>query len=77
MEFGVEEEHLKGHAFHTYSLVSPDGTVAFQLKHNVSGRNVYAEGTADAVKFLSKKIKEESVGKIYSMINVLEEGAME
>jgi len=77
MDFGVEEEDLNGHAFHTYTLTSPDGSVAFQLKHNVSGRTVYAEGTADAVKFLSKKIKEEDVGKIYSMINVLEEGAME
>ena len=77
MDFGVEEEDLNGHAFHTYTLTSPDGSVEFQLKHNVSGRTVYAEGTADAVKFLSKKIKEDSVGKIYSMINVLEEGAME
>jgi len=77
MDFGVEEEDLNGHAFHTYTLTSPDGSVEFQLKHNVSGRTVYAEGTADAVKFLSKKIREESVGKIYSMINVLEEGAME
>jgi len=77
MDFGVEEEDLNGHAFHTYTLTSPDGSVEFQLKHNVAGRTVYAEGTADAVKFLSKKIREESVGKIYSMINVLEEGAME
>lgn len=77
MEFGVLEQDLGGHAFHTYTLTSPDGTVEFELKHNVSGRTVYAEGTADAVKFLSKKVREETVGKIYSMINVLEEGAME
>ena len=24
-QMGVPEEHLKGHAFHTYSLKSPDG----------------------------------------------------
>lgn len=77
LAFGVTEEYLKGHAFHTYTLTSPDGSVVFQLKHNVSGRTVYAEGTADAVKFLAKKIREESTGKVYSMINVLEEGAME
>lgn len=76
-DFGVEEEYLKGHAFHTYTLTSPDGSVEFQLKHNVSGRTVYAEGTADAVKFLSKKIAEGAEAKVYSMINVLEEGAME
>jgi 4-hydroxy-tetrahydrodipicolinate reductase len=77
LEFGVKEEHLKGHAFHTYTLTSPDGSVEFQLKHNVSGRTVYAEGTADAIKFLAKKISEGKGSMIYSMINVLEEGAME
>ena len=76
--FGVKDEYIKGgHAFHTYTLTSPDGTVEFQLKHNVSGRTVYAEGTADAVKFLAKKIDRGEGGKIYSMVNVLEEGAME
>jgi len=77
MEFGVEKDALNGHAFHTYTLKSPDGSVEFQLKHNVSGRTVYAEGTADAVKFLYKKMREQSEGNVYSMINVLEEGAME
>lgn len=77
VEFGVKKEALKGHAFHTYTLTSPDGSVEFQLKHNVSGRTVYAEGTADAVKFLAKKLREGLGGKVYSMINVLEEGAME
>ena len=77
IDFGVPESALKGHAFHTYTLTSPDGSVEFQLQHNVAGRTVYAEGTADAVKFLAKKIQEEEVGRVYSMINVLEEGAME
>jgi len=77
LDFGVKEEYMNGHAFHTYTLTSPDNSVEFQLKHNVSGRNVYAEGTADAIKFLAKKISEGSGGKVYSMINVLEEGAME
>ena len=77
MDFGVLEQDLNGHAFHTYTLTSPDSTVEFVLKHNVSGRTVYAEGTVDAVKFLYKKLKHDSHGKIYSMINVLEEGAME
>ena len=76
-DFGVKEEYINGHAFHTYTLTSPDGTVEFQLKHNVSGRTVYAEGTADAVKFLARKIENGEGGKVYSMINVLEEGAME
>lgn len=77
LNFGVPKDGLKGHAFHTYTLQSADGSVTFELKHNVVGRRVYAEGTADAVIFLINKIKNEKEGKIYSMINVLEEGAME
>lgn len=76
-QFGVPEDALKGHAFHTYTLTSPDGSVEFQLKHNVAGRTIYAEGTADAVKFLAKKLRTEDKGKVYTMINVLEEGALE
>lgn len=77
MEFGVPEEGIKGHAFHTYTLTSPDGSVNFQLQHNVVGRTIYAEGTADAVKFLSKKLTTEPKGKVFSMINVLEAGALD
>jgi len=76
LDFGVSKDALNGHAFHTYQLTSPDGSVRFELQHNVEGRRVYAEGTADAVKFLYKKIKEGKAGKVYSMINVLEEGAL-
>lgn len=77
LAFGVQEEHLKGHAFHTYTLTSSDGSVQFALQHNVSGRRVYAEGTADAVKFLAKKIRTTDVPQIYTMVNVLEEGALD
>ena len=76
LAFGVKEDALKGHAFHTYTLTSSDGSVQFKLEHNVSGRRVYAEGTADAVKFLARKIRTDEP-KIYTMINVLEEGALE
>lgn len=77
LEFGVPEDAMKGHAFHTYTLTSPDGSVEFQLKHNVAGRTIYAEGTADAVKFLAKKMKTEKEPRSFNMINVLEEGALE
>jgi 4-hydroxy-tetrahydrodipicolinate reductase len=77
VDFGVPEDAIKGHAFHTYTLTSADGTTQFQLQHNVAGRTIYAEGTADAVKFLAKKLRSESEGKVFSMINVLEEGALE
>ncbi len=68
---------MNGHAFHTYTLTSPDGSVQFELKHNVAGRTVYAEGTADAVTFLARKLRTEKEPKIFTMINVLEEGALE
>ena len=77
LAFGVPEDALNGHAFHTYTLTSADGSVEFQLKHNVSGRTVYAEGTADAVKFLASKVHSGMEGKVFSMIDVLQAGALE
>lgn len=76
MEFGVPEEHLNGHAFHTYSLTSPDGSVTFEFKHNVCGRRTYAEGVVDAALFLASKSAEGGEKRVFSMIDVLEAGAM-
>ncbi|XP_076926398.1 4-hydroxy-tetrahydrodipicolinate reductase 2, chloroplastic-like [Bidens hawaiensis] len=73
---GVPEEHINGHAFHTYRLKSPDGTVSFEFQHNVCGRSIYAEGAIDAALFLSKKIQSKADKKIYDMIDVLREGSM-
>lgn len=75
--WGVPEDALTGHAFHRYTLTSADGTVEFALEHNVAGRTIYAEGTADAVQFLAKKLQSEDEGKVYTMVNVLEAGALE
>lgn len=75
--FGVPAAAIQGHAFHTYTLTSPDNSVQFQLRHNVAGRTIYAEGTADAVKFLARKLRTEDAGRVYTMIDVLEEGALE
>eukprot|EP00746_Dinoflagellata_sp_MGD_P035155 gnl/MRDRNA2_/MRDRNA2_18402_c0_seq1.p1 gnl/MRDRNA2_/MRDRNA2_18402_c0~~gnl/MRDRNA2_/MRDRNA2_18402_c0_seq1.p1 ORF type:complete len:311 (+),score=64.01 gnl/MRDRNA2_/MRDRNA2_18402_c0_seq1:74-934(+) len=74
MEFGVPEDALKGHAFHTYTLTSNDGSVQFQFKHNVCGRRTYAEGVVDGVLFLAERIKEKSENKIFTMIDVLSIG---
>ncbi|KAG6392226.1 hypothetical protein SASPL_146439 [Salvia splendens] len=73
---GVPEEHLSGHAFHTYHLTSPDGTVNFEFQHNVCGRSIYAEGTVDATLFLAKKVRSKADKRIYDMIDVLREGNM-
>lgn len=66
-----------GHAYHTYHLTSPDGTVNFEFQHNVCGRGVYAAGTVDAVQFLEKRKTEGDSKRLFSMIDILRSGAME
>ena len=78
-EMRVPKEHLLGHAFHTYKLTSPDGSVGFEFQHNVCGRSIYAEGTVDAALFLAQKTQSEtSPGEetLFDMIDVLKEGGM-
>jgi len=69
-KMNVPKEHLDGHAFHTYSLDSKDKSVHFEFRHNVCGREIYAEGTADAVEFLARKI-EDGKARVFDMIDVL------
>lgn len=77
LAFGVPEDALTGHAWHTYTLTSGDGSVQFQFKHNVCGRRTYAEGVIDAVEFLLEKIMAGSKKRVYNMIDVLSEGKMQ
>ncbi|MCR5028182.1 MAG: dihydrodipicolinate reductase [Fibrobacter sp.] len=72
---GVPEEYLSGHAFHTYSLDSADGTVHFEFRHNVCGRKIYAEGSVDAVNFLAAELAKGSA-KPFNMMDVLHSGTM-
>lgn len=77
--FGVPKESLGGHAFHTYTLTSADGSVQFALEHNVCGREIYAEGTTDAVVFVANEAaKDDANGKrLFTMVDILEAGAMD
>ncbi len=68
---GIPENVLTGHGWHTYTLKSEDGSVLFRFTHNVNGRETYAEGTIDAIKYLSGKIATGERGKVYSMMDVL------
>ena len=70
-EWGIPEAYLSGHGWHTYRLTSSDGTVVFEFQHNVNGRDIYADGTLDAVGFLDHKLKAGSRGTVFSMIDVL------
>ncbi len=69
--WGIPEEHLGGHGWHTYTLCSEDGTVRFSFSHNVNGREIYAAGTLDAVAYLAEKVGKGEAGRVYTMIDVL------
>ncbi|MGB5158780.1 dihydrodipicolinate reductase [Desulfobacterium sp. N47] len=69
--WGIPEEFIKGHGWHTYTLVSGDKTVKFEFTHNINGRDVYVAGTLDAIVYLNNRINEGAKGKIFSMIDVL------
>jgi 4-hydroxy-tetrahydrodipicolinate reductase len=69
--WGIPETYLDGHGWHTYTLVSGDQTVTFEFTHNVSGRDIYAQGTMDALVFLEARVRAGQKGKVYSMIDVL------
>jgi 4-hydroxy-tetrahydrodipicolinate reductase len=71
LELGVPESALSGHGWHKYSLSSPDKNVFFEFIHNVNGRDVYAEGTLDSIRYLNKKIENGEKGHIFTMIDVL------
>ena len=74
---GVPEQYLSGHGWHSYDVLSEDKTVFLGFKHNVNGRQVYADGTIDAIRFLARKVAHPEhgfrikEGKVYSMIDVL------
>jgi 4-hydroxy-tetrahydrodipicolinate reductase len=70
-KWGIPEAYLGGHAWHTYALESPDGTVRFEFTHNINGRDIYAEGTLDAADYLRKKIDKGARGQVFSMMDVL------
>jgi 4-hydroxy-tetrahydrodipicolinate reductase len=67
----IPEEHLAGHGWHTYTLISPDETVRFEFTHNVNGREIYALGTLDALIYLAEKIAAGARGRVFTMIEVL------
>ena len=70
-QWGIPEEFLGGHGWHTYTLTSPDGTALFQIKHNINGREIYVKGTLKAVRYLNRKIKDGLQGRVFNMIDVL------
>ncbi len=69
--WGIPEEHLRGHAWHTYTATSQDQTVQLAFTHNINGRSVYALGTLDAVVYLAQKVRAGATGEVFSMIDVL------
>lgn len=72
--WGVPPAYLDGHGWHTYTLLSGDETVKFEFVHNINGRDIYGDGTMDAIVYLHQKVSQGAKGKIFSMIDVLESG---
>jgi len=73
-QWGVDEEYLTGHGWHTYTLVSEDRTVRFEFTHNVNGREIYGRGTLDALLYLSERVEAGVSGRVFTMIDVLKGG---
>ncbi len=69
--WNIPEKHLAGHAWHTYNLTSRDKSSFFSIKHNINGRDIYADGTKDAAIYLDKKMKKGAKSIVFSMIDVL------
>jgi len=70
-QWGIDQEYLTGHGWHTYTLVSEDRTVRFEFTHNINGREIYGRGTLDALLYLSGKVEDGVSGKVFTMIDVL------
>ncbi len=71
-EWMIPQEHLRGHAYHTYLLQAMDGQSSFRLDHNVLGRKIYADGTLHGVRFLANHLKDPLPNRPYHMIDVLQ-----
>ncbi len=76
-KWGVPEQYLDGHGWHFYTLDAPDKTARFGFSHCINGREIYAEGTLDAILFLHRRIEAEKKARLYTMIDVLSEGYTE
>ena len=70
-QWGIPQQYLDGHGWHTYTLTSADSTVRFEFTHNINGRDIYAGGTIDALIYLNRKLGKGAGGRVFTMIDVL------
>jgi len=59
------------HSYHSYKLKSNDGSVRFNLSHEVEGGLTYAEGAVDAVVYLLERSLAADTKKVFNMKDVL------
>ena len=78
MEWGIDFDDMQsirdkeyGHAYHDVRLGSPDKSVRIGFYTRVDGRQTYADGTPDAVRYLHRKVAKGSRGEVFSMVDVL------
>lgn len=70
-KFGIPKEYLGGHAYHQVKVYSPDGYVRFGWFTEVDGRETYAIGTPDSVRFVYEKAREGSKGEVFSKMDAI------
>jgi len=71
--WNIPSSHIKGHGWHTYTFESSNKLALFEFTHNINGRDIYAQGTLDAIDFLSRQIANGARGRVYSMIDVIKD----
>ncbi len=70
-QWRIPEAYIDGHGWHTYSFESPDKTALFEITHNINGREIYIQGTLDAIDFLLRQIDQGMHGRVFTMIDVI------
>ncbi|MBI4014798.1 MAG: hypothetical protein HY365_02485 [Candidatus Aenigmarchaeota archaeon] len=68
-ELGVPDSVLSSHAYHWVDLSNSGMGAGFYTR--VNGRRTYADGAVDAIRYLSRKMREGSMGEVFSMTDVL------
>ncbi len=68
-ELGIPDGALGSHAYHWVGLSNGGMGIGFYTR--VDGRQTYADGAVDAIRYLNRKMHEGSRGEVFGMADVL------
>jgi len=71
---GIPKEHVDEHAYSNVEFKNEDGSAWFKFEECFNGTKAAAEGIVDSVHFLAQKCASSARPRVYSLMNVLEEG---